>query len=198
LGAETLVGAARVVDGDTLDVAGDRIRLFGIDAPEKGQTCTDASGVPWDCGGHATAALAQLVAAGVVCEGNERDRYQRLVASCRVGGADVGAALVEAGAAFAYARYSAMYVPHEARARAAGRGVWAGQAERPEVARASGGAAAAPVGCTIKGNISGNGRLYHLPGSRGYGATIISTAKGERWFCTEDQALAAGWVKARG
>lgn len=198
LGAETLAGVARVVDGDTLEVAGARIRLLGIDAPEKGQRCTDAQGQAWDCGGFATAALVRLVAPGVICDGNERDRYKRLVATCRAGGADVGAALVEGGAAFAYARYSTDYLPHEARARAAGRGVWEGQAERPERVRASGGSAAAPQGCAIKGNISGNGRLYHLPGSRGYGATVIATDKGERWFCTEEQALAAGWAKARG
>lgn len=198
LGAETLVGAARVVDGDTLEIAGERIRLHGIDAPETGQTCTDAAGAGWDCGGFATAALARLAAGETRCEGVEHDRYGRLVARCSAIGADFGAALVEGGAVFAYARYSADYLAHEARARAAGRGVWAGQAERPDLVRASGGAAEAPEGCAIKGNISGNGRLYHLPGSRGYGATVVSTAKGERWFCSEDQALAAGWVKARG
>jgi endonuclease YncB( thermonuclease family) len=196
--AQTLVGTARVIDGDTLVLAGERIRLYGIDAPETGQTCRDTAGAAWDCGGFATGALAALAAAEMRCEGVERDRYDRLVARCRAAGADVGAALVEAGAAFAYARYAADYLPHEARARAAGRGVWSGQAERPEVVRAFGGAAGAPEGCAIKGNISGNGRLYHLPGSRGYAATTISTAKGERWFCSEDQAVAAGWVKARG
>jgi len=196
--AETLVGAARVIDGDTLDLAGERLRLHGVDAPEAGQTCFDAAGHAWDCGGFATAALTALAAPGLRCEGDERDRYGRLVARCTANGADIGAALVAGGAVFAYARYSSDYLGLEAEARAAGRGVWAGAAERPDVVRASGGAETAPEGCTIKGNISGNGRLYHLPGSRGYGATVISTAKGERWFCSEDQALAAGWVKARG
>ena len=196
--AETLAGQARVIDGDTLEIAGERLRLHGVDAPEAGQTCADAAGRAWDCGGFATAALAALAAPGLVCEGDERDRYGRLVARCRAGGADIGAALVERGAAFAYARYSIDYLGHEARAKAAGRGVWAGAAERPDVVRASGGQQDAPEGCAIKGNISGNGRLYHLPGSRAYGATVVSTAKGERWFCSEDQALAAGWVKARG
>jgi len=196
--AQTLVGQARVVDGDTLELAGERVRIFGIDAPEKRQICADAAGADWDCGAFATAALARLVAAGTRCEGLERDRYGRLVARCRAGAEDVGAALVAGGAAFAYGRYSADYLPHEAAARAAGRGIWAGPAERPEVVRAAGGAAAAPQGCAIKGNISRNGRLYHLPGSRAYGATTISPTAGERWFCTELQALAAGWVKARG
>ena len=56
----------------------------------------------------------------------------------------------------------------------------------------------APGGCAIKGNISGNGRIYHLPGSRSYEKTRIDTAKGERWFCSEGEARAAGWRAARG
>ena len=51
--------------------------------------------------------------------------------------------------------------------------------------------------CTIKGNISDNGRIYHVPGSRSYEATRIDEAKGERWFCTEQEARAAGWRPPR-
>ena len=48
--------------------------------------------------------------------------------------------------------------------------------------------------CRIKGNISGNGKkVYHVPGSRFYAQTEIETAVGERWFCTEEEAVAAGW-----
>jgi hypothetical protein len=50
----------------------------------------------------------------------------------------------------------------------------------------------------IKGNISKNGRLYHLPGTEAYAKTRISEGKGERWFCTEAEARAAGWTRARG
>ncbi len=196
--AQTLVGTARVVDGDTLQLMGERVRLFGIDAPEAGQICLDAAGRGWDCGSFATAALVALTATETRCEGQDRDRYGRLVARCYAGRADIGAALVEAGAAFAYARYSSDYLALEARASAARRGVWVGQADRPEVQRAKDSTEGAPVGCVIKGNISDNGKLYHLPGGRGYSATRIDTARGERWFCTEDQAIAAGWAKARG
>lgn len=196
--AQTLVGAARVVDGDTLVVAERSIRLMGIDAPERGQSCTDAAGRGWDCGGFATAALERLARDGVRCSGTGNDRYGRLVARCSAAGGDIGAALVEGGAAFAYARYSAEYLPAEARARDAGRGVWQGQAQRPDLVRAAGRAGEAPAGCAIKGNISAGGRLYHLPGGRSYGATRISTGNGERWFCSEAEARAAGWRKARG
>ncbi|MBK5947541.1 succinoglycan biosynthesis protein [Rhodobacter veldkampii DSM 11550] len=194
--AQSVVGVARVIDGDTLEVAGERVRLFGIDAPEAGQACRDAAGRRWDCGAHATARLEALSGGAVRCEGRERDRYGRLVARCAAGGQDLGAAMVAEGAAFAYARYSADYLPAEAAARAARRGVWAGAAERPEDRRRA--AAPAPGGCVIKGNISDKGRLYHLPGSAAYDRTRIAPGKGERWFCTETEAQAAGWRRAGG
>jgi len=198
--AQTLVGAARVIDGDTLVVASERIRLHGIDAPEAGQRCEDGVGQRWDCGAFASSALGQLVADGVRCEGIERDRYDRLVARCFAGERDIGAALVQSGAAFAYARYSRDYLELEAAAAQAGRGIWSGKALRPDVVRAAAtaGVGAAPGACAIKGNISSNGKLYHLPGSRAYSATVINPAQGERWFCSESEALAAGWRKAGG
>ncbi|SIS67617.1 thermonuclease family protein [Phaeovulum vinaykumarii] len=207
-------GVPRVIDGDTIELSGTRIRLFGIDAPEGAQRCRDAAGRTWDCGRAATAALRQLSARGLRCEGRDRDRYDRLVARCRTAtGQDVGAALVESGAAFAYARYSRAYLGAEARARAARRGVWAGPALRPEAFRRGDRLAATPAaasnsapapasvsggnGCTIKGNISARGRIYHLPGTRAYAATRIDTARGERWFCSERAARAAGWRPPR-
>lgn len=52
--------------------------------------------------------------------------------------------------------------------------------------------------CNIKGNVSYNGGqlIYHVPGQRYYTDTIISYTKGERWFCSEDDARAAGWRRA--
>ena len=49
------------------------------------------------------------------------------------------------------------------------------------------------TGCRIKGNISQSGRIYHVPGSPSYDQTKIDESKGERWFCTEAEARAAGW-----
>ena len=51
-------------------------------------------------------------------------------------------------------------------------------------------------GCLIKGNVSDRGRIYHLPGSDAYDKVRIDPGKGERWFCTEDEARAAGWRPA--
>ena len=56
----------------------------------------------------------------------------------------------------------------------------------------------APGDCRIKGNISGSGKIYHMPGSAAYDKTRIDESKGERWFCTEEEARAAGWRAPRG
>lgn len=198
-------GRAVVLDGDTLRIGQERIRLFGIDAPERSQICEDARGRGWPCGQRATAALRDLVGqAPVSCDRRERDRYGRTVALCRVAGKDLGAALVSAGMAFAYQRYSDLYLAAEDEARLARRGIWQGRAERPEhlrmAERQHADSEAAPSGgeCLIKGNISERGRFYHLPGGRAYAKTRITPARGERWFCTEAEARAAGWQPAPG
>lgn len=195
VGALMLGGEARVIDGDTLEVAGKRVRLFGIDAPERRQTC-EREGLPWDCGAWAKQALSDRVTGQpIVCQQVDVDRYGRSVAICHVGGLDLGADLVRQGAATAYVAYSSRYVADEAVARSAGRGIWAGPMQTPEAHRRAGDV---PVGdCAIKGNISANGRIYHQPGQQDYAATRISTAKGEAYFCSAAQAEAAGFRPAR-
>lgn len=190
----------RVIDGDTIDLAGQRIRLFGIDAPEKGQIC-DERGQARDCGAWSAMMLQQAIASfDVHCSTVDRDRYGRLVSICTANGADLGAVMVQNGAATAYRRYSARYVGEEQGAKARGLGIWAGRMVAPETYRHP-----APVtsavqsdACAIKGNIGASGKLiYHLPGQRDYAATRISPAKGEAWFCSEAEAKRAGFRKAR-
>jgi endonuclease YncB( thermonuclease family) len=196
--ALTLSGQARVVDGDSLVIAGERIRLFGIDAPEIGQRC-DPSGRDWACGVWAKAALTKIVGSGVLaCEALDQDRYGRTVARCHVSGRDVGGAMVRAGAATAYLRYSTDYAGQEAQARAEGRGMWSGPVTTPAAYRKLAKRQIAPRTCAIKGNISSKGRrIYHMPGQRDYAATRISAAKGEAFFCTAAQARAAGFRPAK-
>ncbi|HRO14316.1 MAG TPA: thermonuclease family protein [Paracoccus sp. (in: a-proteobacteria)] len=204
--AGDLRGPAQVIDGDTIRVATPGgpavVRLHGIDAPERDQTCADAEGAARDCGASATAALDQLIGARpVTCQAVDIDRYDRVVARCRVGGTDLGGALVAEEQAWAYAAYSIEHVAAENAARAAGRGVWAGQAQAPwdwRAARRTAAAERATERCDIKGNISARGHIYHLPGSRSYDRTGIDADKGERWFCSEEQALAAGWRAPQG
>ncbi len=201
-----LSGRVVVVDGDTLALGTEILRLFGIDAPEAGQTCTDAAGRDYDCGAAATRALEAMVAGGRIdCTGDERDRYGRLIAVCRRDGRDLNRAMVDAGWARASVRYSGAYAAQESAAASARRGLWAGGFEAPwdfrQAARqrvsTMNEAGAASGQCAIKGNISQNGRIYHLPGSPAYAATRINPSRGERWFCSEAEARAAGWRPAR-
>jgi endonuclease YncB( thermonuclease family) len=116
-----LTGKARIVDGDTLALGSTRIRLAGIDAPERGQSCGETAAA-WPCGERAEARLGELARTEVSCQPEDRDRWGRLVAVCRSEGADLGDAMVRAGLALSVGRYEAA----EAEARAAGRGIWAG------------------------------------------------------------------------
>lgn len=129
--AETLTGVATVVDGDTLKIHGENIRLHGIDAPESAQHC-QRNGRRWPCGRRAAFALAdQIGRRSVRCDGRERDRYGRLVAVCYQNGTDLNAWMVRNGWALAYRRYSRDYVGQERRAAQAGRGIWRGQFTAP-------------------------------------------------------------------
>ncbi len=153
-----LTGAVRVADGDSLVVAGERVRLDGIDAPELHQSCGEA-GREWPCGARAKAALEAIVAEGEVsCRPVDEDRYGRAVAVCELsakeggakeGGAnergakegaakdraarDLGARQVAAGWALAT---DGAYAREEAQARAAGKGIWSGPFDMPAEWRA--------------------------------------------------------------
>ncbi len=209
-------GVVRVIDGDTLDVGGTRVRLHGIDAVEAQQTCRTEQGVEWPCGAWVKAEVTRIYdGARANCATRDIDRYGRAVARCTVAGKDIGAALVSAGLATAYRRYSKDYVALETAAAKADRGLWAMQAQSPEAFRraapaprssapvSSAPVSSAPAGspvvpastsCAIKGNISSKGdRIYHVPGQRYYDKTKIEPGKGERWFCTATEARTAGW-----
>ena len=129
--AADLSGKPKIIDGDTLDVAGQRIRLFGVDAPESKQTCA-LNGTPWDCGKEATAVLTRLIDGKLItCQERDRDRYKRVVAVCYVDGLDINEAIVRQGWALSYRRYSRVYVPAEDEARKAMVGMWRGKFVEP-------------------------------------------------------------------
>lgn len=124
-------GTASVIDGDTLDLHGQRIRLHGIDAPESKQSCT-RGGETWRCGQAASLALADKIGRQpIACEQRDIDRYKRVVARCRLGSEDLNAWLVRSGWAMAYRQYSKDYVADEAAAQAAHVGIWAGEVQPP-------------------------------------------------------------------
>lgn len=198
---EVLVGTARIIDGDTLDIDGQRVRLHGIDAPESGQTCPGRR-EDWRCGEAATRELRRLAEGVLTCEGHERDQYGRLIGTCISAGRNINAEMVRSGYAWAFIKYSPDFAGHQREAQAAGAGIWAagnpGDApwdyRQNRWARAT---EAAPAGCAIKGNVSSGGRIYHVPWSPWYDKVSISPDRGERWFCDEAEAEAAGWRPAR-
>lgn len=125
--ADPIAGQATVIDGDTIEIHGERIRLNGIDAPESGQTCRKADGSPYRCGQVAAFALADWIGRSlVICHPQGEDRYGRTIAACSVRDEDMGRWLVEQGHALAYRRYSQEYVPAEAEAAGRKLGVWQG------------------------------------------------------------------------
>lgn len=209
---ERISGRAEVTDGDSFEIGATRVRLFGVDAPEGRQSCT-RNGRGWACGSEAARKLRSLIGdRTVTCTKRDVDDYGRIVAVCRSGAVDLGAEMARSGLAVAYRRYSNDYVDEENEARAAKRGVWAGEFIRPEDYRHNEREAAAPQasstkapqqrsprdGCYIKGNINGEDeRIYHLPGTSSYDNTVVDESKGERWFCTESEARAAGWRPPR-
>lgn len=191
-------GPVKVIDGDTFDIGGERVRMFGVDAPEIGQPCQSAIGESIDCGSWVAEHITTLFEGKTAhCIGRERDRYDRLVATCTVDGQDMGRSIVAAGLAKAYLYYSQDYAADEKGAAIHGRGIWQFTfADPASYRREQPSPQETAVTCTIKGNITANGRIYHMPHNRDYGRTRISQAKGERWFCSQEDALNAGWRAA--
>ena len=123
IASRPLAGLARAVDGDTLSVGTQRIRLLGLDAPELQQSCVDTGGIAWACGSRARAFLADLLKRGaVVCAHSGYDAYRRVLASCRIDGDDIGAQIVAAG----WAVGDFGYIAEQGAARAARLGIWSG------------------------------------------------------------------------
>lgn len=197
--AQDISGLVRVIDGDTFDVGGQRVRLHGVDAPEADQVCVTQEGKDWLCGGWVMrVTYDRYEGRRARCTIVDTDRYGRAVARCRARGGDMGAWLVRNGMAFAYLRYSRDYVELEKEAALMDRGLHAVQVQNPAQHRQARVNGRTPTGdCKIKGNISTKGRIYHMPGQRHYDRTGIREAAGERWFCTEAEARAAGWRRAR-
>jgi endonuclease YncB( thermonuclease family) len=219
--ASELTGIAYVSDGDTIAVAGTKVRLEGIDAPETDQICLNSHGAKWTCGIEARDRLSGRIGGSeITCRLSGVDRYGRSLGTRYVDGADLNAWMVREGWALAFVRYSQTYAPAEAAARVNERGLWQGAFVAPWDWRHRGpgtvvlGASAVPVSaraellapvssagapspdCTIKGNVNRRGEhIYHLPGQLAY-SRINMTEPGKRWFCTAQEAETAGWRAA--
>jgi endonuclease YncB( thermonuclease family) len=220
--AAEVTGVPRIVDGDTVEIGRVKIRLSGIDAPETDQICLDAKREKWACG---IAARDELIrhSNGQIweCTTTGSDQYGRSLANCYIDGDDVSAWMVRSGWALSFVHYSHAYDADETTARDAGAGLWSGSFIAPWDWRHRNmttiilGRASVPVNaqtillgavsaseapspeCVIKGNVNRKGeRIYHLPGQLNYAQINMAKGLGERWFCTEVEAEAAGWRKA--
>lgn len=209
---EARLVVARVIDGDTIELQdGRKVRYIGIDAPEASRDECFAA--------EAKAANARLVLGQPVRlerDVSDTDRYGRLLRYVHAGETFVNVQLVAGGFARAVTyppdvRHRDALRAAAAEAKAKRRGLWAGcplpsppkttdtvnSSDRGNL-RYEESESVEPVdGCAIKGNINAKGeKIYHLPGCGSYEKTAIDAARGERWFCTEAEALAAGWRKA--
>jgi endonuclease YncB( thermonuclease family) len=221
--AADVSGIPKIRDGDQVTIGSTRIRLAGIDAPSHDQLCLNATGERWTCGVAAHDALAKYAGEkNWTCHVLRTDRFGRSVAKCEVGGEDIQKWLVANGWALSYVRFSHDYDADEKAARDAKAGLWEGafiapwdwrvrnkktailgSIKPPEnatatlLASASGPVAPSPT-CTIKGNVNRAGEcIYHTPSSRWYARINMRISKGTRWFCSVEEAEAAGCRETR-
>jgi endonuclease YncB( thermonuclease family) len=216
--AADITGTPRIREGDQIQIGNARIRLGGIDAPSADQLCLNTSGERWTCGVAARDELIRHVGNKPwTCHVSQTDRRGRSIARCEVDGEDIQKWMVKNGWALSYVRFSHDYDADEKAAREAKAGMWQGvfiapwdwrvrnkrtailgTAKPPEsanailLASASGSVAPSPD-CTIKGNVNRAGEcIYHRPGGRWYAKIEMKISKGTRWFCSVDDAEAAG------
>jgi endonuclease YncB( thermonuclease family) len=221
--AADITGVPRIREGDQIQIGNSRIRLGGIDAPSADQLCLNTKGERWSCGVAARDELIRHVEKKTwICHTRQIDRRGRTVARCDVDGEDIQKWMVKNGWALSYTRFSHDYDADEKTARAAKAGMWQGAFIAPWdwrvrnkkttvlgtvkppphalailLASASGPVAPSPD-CTIKGNVNRSGEcIYHKPTSRWYAKIEMKISKGTRWFCSVDDAEAAGCRETR-
>ncbi|MGO4127411.1 thermonuclease family protein [Inquilinus sp. YAF38] len=130
---EPITGRASVIDGDTIEIHGQRIRFFGVDAPESRQLCQDENGGQYRCGQRAALALSDFIGQATVrCAERDRDKWRRIVAVCRARGEDLSGWMAAQGLGpVADTEYSRDYVRRTEEAKGARRGIWRGAFEMP-------------------------------------------------------------------
>ena len=200
----------RVVDGDTIVVTinghNEKIRLIGVDTPE-----TVHPNKPVQYFGKEASSFTKRMATGKTVRleldqasavTGHRDKYGRLLAYVYLpDGTLLNAEIIRQGYGHAYTRFPFNKMDEfralERKAQEAGRGLWA--ADSPAAIAPEPPTGGGPAGnCQIKGNINSKGsKIYHVPGGCFYDRTRINESKGERWFCTEEEAIKAGWRSAR-
>jgi len=205
-----LIKVIRVVDGDTIEIeGGEKVRYIGMDTPE-----TVDPRKPVQCFGvEASAKNKELVdgkMARLEKDITDRDKYNRLLRYIWVGDTFINLELVKQGFAYSYSyppdiKYQDQIVKAQQEATEAKRGLWNACPADPRIngipstaSQNQTASSPSPGGvCLIKGNIGASGeKIYHLPGCNSYAKTQIDESRGEKWFCAESEAQAAGWRKA--
>jgi endonuclease YncB( thermonuclease family) len=221
--AADITGIPKIREGDQITIGSAHIRLGGIDAPSVDQLCLNHTGERWTCGVAARDALVHYTDKKPwTCHVERTDPRGRNVARCTVDGEDIQKWMVKNGWALSFIRRSHDYDSDEKAAREAKAGMWQGAfiapwdwrvrnkktailgAAKPPpnahailLASASGPVAPSPD-CTIKGNINGAGEcIFHTPKSRWYAQIKMQISKGTRWFCSVEDAEAAGCRETR-
>jgi endonuclease YncB( thermonuclease family) len=193
-----LKGRASAMAGDLIKIGGITVKLSGIEAPERDQRCgAGPSERGWRCGQAAQDALARIVRGRqLTCQPGATDDSGHRLATCTSGDKDIAAELVRGGHVFAATGFFARYSGVESEAREARAGVWRSEpVERPSEYRSKRweeAKAQAPQGCPIKG-VARGARTYVLPWSPSYENVRVRESRGDRWFCSEQEARAAGW-----
>ncbi len=195
-------GRAAVIEADLIEVSGQRIRLWGIDALEPDQLCYRSTGV-WACGRAAISHLRDFIGSrDVRCVAQRTDADRTVHARCQTMGLDLSAELAAHGFALVRRDGPQDYIlnHHDGRTHVAG--LW-GTIYVPPWEWRAGKRVVEWItdarGCAVKGDISeGGGRVYYLPNQPAFARVRIETDKGERWFCSADEAEAAGWVPHHG
>ena len=217
---QIMSGPAAVVDANTLDMTGSRVRLVGLDAPERKQTCT-RSGEDWACGEEAARTVAAIIAEqAITCVVQGSDASGLTLAACKVRNIDIGQELLRRGMAVVLDDAPPGYAEASGVAQSLQYGLWAGDFQQPSEWRTANSSASQrevrqdragterpagrarsvserrytnALGCAIKGNRSRRGEwIYHLPGQAYYEDT-----RPEELFCTEREAMAAGYRRAK-
>ena len=195
-----LSGRATAISGDLLRVNGQLVRIAGIEPPVAKHPCLKANGRRWNCSAAARTALEKIVRGkSVACAASSQDDEGHTLASCTIDGDDVADALVRGGHVFAAPGLFASYGSAESAASAAKIGLWQGDTVRPQQWREQiweEAKRAAPEGCPIKGYTRASDRLYAMPWASGYDGAKVRTVKGDRWFCSEEEARSAGFKAA--
>lgn len=128
----TIYSAVRVINGDTLEIQGTYFKLYGIDAPEANQSCADRQGRSYNCGREAALWLKNWITSNELeCHIMQQDSKGNMVGTCSLGQYDIGAALVNAGWAVSYKKYTDVYAPYEYQAQLNKRGLWQGSFYMP-------------------------------------------------------------------